>query len=129
MLIDPLNHSCYFICTIYTLFMRPFEWVVVSFIISNILLLIMATMKIFLATSASEDLNTSMVDARDHLQIFQVPNPTCCSNLLMYDILFSCFFLYLGSAVSSPLNSPQRGIYLSDWRLIGNKLLVEARIS
>ena len=36
----------------------------------------MATTKIFLTTFASEDLNSAMVDARDHLQNFQVPQMT-----------------------------------------------------
>jgi hypothetical protein len=85
---QPLHHivfycfttfSSYFICTVYTLFTPPIEWVVVAFVVANVLLLSMALAKILLLTFSSESLNTALSDARDHLQNYQV---ACTINML-----------------------------------------------
>ena len=64
--------SSYFICTIYSLFVNPFSWVVLTFIIGNFFAMIISTLRISSLTTASENLNTSLAMAKDHLQNYQV---------------------------------------------------------
>ena len=67
-----LGISTYFVCTIYVLFSPPFAWVVLLFIITNILVVIVAALKLWQMTKACEQLNESLTLAKDHLQGFQV---------------------------------------------------------
>ncbi len=64
--------SSYFCCTVYSLFVKPFSWVVLTFIIGQLLTMIISTCKIAFLTIASENLNHSLALAKDTLQNYQV---------------------------------------------------------
>jgi len=54
------------------LFVKPFSWVVLTFIIGQLLTMIISTCKIAFLTMASENLNQSLALAKDTLQNYQV---------------------------------------------------------
>jgi len=64
--------NAYFICTIYALFVDPFPWVVLYFIIVNLLSIIMALYRIFNPTRACDKLNRVLESSKDCLQNYQV---------------------------------------------------------
>jgi hypothetical protein len=61
----------YFICTIYSLFVQPFSWLILAFIIVQFLLSFLAVFRIWHLTSASENLNRELQLAVDNLQNFK----------------------------------------------------------
>jgi hypothetical protein len=61
----------YFICTIYSLFVQPFSWLILSFIIVQVLLGFVAVYRIVHLTMASENLNQELQLVVDHLQNFK----------------------------------------------------------
>ena len=64
--------NAYFICTIYALFVDPFPWVTLYFIIVNVLSFIMDLYRIFNPTRACDKLNRSLELSKDCLQNYQV---------------------------------------------------------
>ena len=67
-----LGISAYFVCTTYVLFLPPVAWVVLLFIVANILGITVAILKLWQLTVACEQLNESLTLAKDHLQGLQV---------------------------------------------------------
>lgn len=65
--------NAYFICSVYTLFVGgTFYWVVLSFVIVNVILFINATYKVVNLTVTSEALNAELNLAKDAIQNYQV---------------------------------------------------------
>ena len=65
--------NTYFICTIYVLFVAdPFPWVVLWFILVNVVMFILATCRIINMTSGSECLSKELKLAKDCVQNYQV---------------------------------------------------------
>jgi cytochrome b subunit of formate dehydrogenase len=65
----------YFICTIYSLFIHPFSWVILLFIVHMFLMSFLAVYRIGHLTLASENLNHELQLAVDHLQNFKASIP------------------------------------------------------
>ena len=68
-----LTINAYFMCTIYSLFIQAFSWIVLCFIIVNFLLFTVAVYRLVTLTCASEFLNAELNLARDHIQNYTVP--------------------------------------------------------
>ena len=65
--------NTYFICTVYVIFIKEsFPWVVICFILVNVVVFFLATYRIFNLTSASEGLNQELNLAKDCIQNYQV---------------------------------------------------------
>ncbi len=64
--------NAYFICTVYALFVDPFPWVVMYFIIVNLLSFIMAMSRIFNPKRVCDKLNRVMELSKDCLQNYEV---------------------------------------------------------
>ena len=62
----------YFICTIFAIFVQPFSWVVLVFIIGNALVLADSVWRMTSLMMACEQINDGLEKAKDNLQNFQV---------------------------------------------------------
>ena len=65
--------NAYFICTVYVLFAKEsFPWVVLCFILVNVLIFFLSSYRIINLTSASEGLNEELNLSLDCIQNYQV---------------------------------------------------------
>jgi hypothetical protein len=62
----------YFILTVYALFVKPFSWVVLMFVIYNCLVSMIDVYRIWNLTSATESIGAEMNLAKDHVQNYKV---------------------------------------------------------
>ena len=67
-----LTLSCYFDCTVYSLFSKDYSNVVLSFILTNVVLTVMALIRIFHLALAGQSICGAMDRAKDSLQKYQV---------------------------------------------------------
>ena len=67
-----LGLCTYFVLTIYVLFSPPLAWVVLIFIIANGLGVTVSILRLWQLTVVCEQLNESLMLAKDHIQGYQV---------------------------------------------------------
>jgi ABC-type Na+ efflux pump permease subunit len=64
--------QAYFILSLYALFVNPFSWVVLTFVVFNFLLAVIAAFRIWNLTASTESIRSQLSLAKDLFQNYKV---------------------------------------------------------